>query len=147
MSDFDSLDHSPAPVVTELYSVKRHGATITIATPSWYRPQVPFRLTERFWSSGSLTWFFQASENTGEILGCAARALLGRSSRAVMGPGGKDRLEALLAREPTESHPLYVFTLPARGGVPPLEVTAHTREGVAVVQFEPVCLTEPAPPG
>ena len=46
-----------------------------IATTS----QVPFGLTGRFWSSGSLTWFFQASENTGEILGCAARALLSRS--------------------------------------------------------------------
>jgi len=54
-----------------------------------------------------------------------------------MGPGGKARLEALLAREPTESHPLYVFTLPARGGMPSLEVIAHAREGAAVVEFEP----------
>jgi len=60
MSAFDSLDQSPPPVVTELYSVKRHGATITIATPSQYRPQVAFRLT-RFWASGSLTWLFSRS--------------------------------------------------------------------------------------
>ena len=45
-------------------------------------------------------------------------------------------MKAFLATEPTDRNPLYAFTLPARGDVPPLDVTVHTIDGAAVVEFE-----------
>ena len=55
---------------------------------------------------------------------------------AAVGADGEARLWAFLANEPADRNPLYVLTLPARGGGPPLDVTAHTVDGVAVVEFE-----------
>jgi len=78
----------------------------------------------------------QASENTARLLGHAADTLLNKSVRFAIGPDGQASLKAFLATEPTDRNPLYVFTLPARNDLPPLDVTAHTIDGVAVIEFE-----------
>jgi len=46
------------------------------------------------------------------------------------------RLHEFLCSEPTEHNPVYVLTLEARGGLPPLDLILHTTGGVAVVELE-----------
>jgi len=126
-----------APWAGQPYSIKRHGVTITncdsepVQTPGCvlaHGALLVLRLTD-------LT-ILQASENTDRLLGHAAEALLNKPASVAIGPDGEARLKAFLASEPTERNPLYVFTLPARGDLPPLDVTAHTIDGVAVIEFE-----------
>ena len=127
----------PPPWASQPYSVKRHGVTITncdnepVQTPGCVQAHgalLVLRPTD-------LT-ILQASENTDRLLGHTAQTLLNKPVRAAVGPDGEARLKAFLATEPTDRNPLHVFSLPARNGVPPLDVTAHTIDGVAVVEFE-----------
>jgi len=128
---------SPPPWDGQPYSVKRHGVTVTncdsepVQTPGCVQAHgamLVLRPTD-------LT-ILQASENTDRLLGHPADTLLNKSVRAAIGPDGEASLKAFLATEPTDRNPLYVFTLPAQGDIPPLDVTAHTIDDVAVVEFE-----------
>ena len=128
---------APLPWANQPYSIKRHGTTLTncdsepVQTPGCVQAHgamLVLRLT-------NLT-ILQASENTDRLLGHPAGAILNKSVGDVVGTDGEARLKAFLAKEPADRNPLYVFTLPACGEVPPLDVTAHTVDGVAVVEFE-----------
>jgi light-regulated signal transduction histidine kinase (bacteriophytochrome) len=119
------------------YSIKRHGTTITncdsepVQTPGCIQSHgalLVLRTTD-------LT-ILQVSENVDHWLGSPAHALLGRPAAAAFGESGEARLREFLRDEPTEQNALYVFTLPARGEVPPLDVIVHTTGGVAVVELE-----------
>ena len=132
----------PPPWIGQPYSIKRHGITLTncdsepVQTPGCvlaHGALLVLRLTD-------LT-IIQASENTDRLLGQPPQTLLNKSVGVAIGPDGEARLKAFLAHEPTERNPLYAFTLPARGDVPPLDVppldvTVHTIDGMAVVEFE-----------
>ena len=128
---------TPPPWAGQSYSVKRHGITLTncdsepVQTPGCvlaHGAMLVLRPTD-------LT-ILQASENTDVLLGRAAESLLNQPVRTAIGSNGETSLQAFLANEPTDRNPLYVFTLPAAGEVPPLDVTVHTIEGVVVVEFE-----------
>ena len=134
---------TPPPWDGQPYSIKRHGVTITncdsepVQTPGCVQAHgavLVLRLSD-------LT-VLQASENSEALLGHPPEKLLGRPVAAVLGPDGEARLHAFLAAEPTDRNPLYVLTLPDRGVVPPLDVTVHTIDGVAVVEFEATGRTE-----
>jgi len=127
----------PPPWDGQPYSIKRHGVTVTncdsepVQTPGCvlaHGALLVLRPTD-------LT-ILQASENTDRLLGHPADTLLNKPVRAAIGPDGEASLKAFLATEPTDRNPLYVLTLPARGDTPPLDVTAHTVDGVAVVELE-----------
>ncbi|MCU0687014.1 MAG: GAF domain-containing protein, partial [Polyangiaceae bacterium] len=129
------------------YSVKRHGVTITncdaepVQTPGCVQDHgvlLVLRLAD-------LT-VLQASENAGRWLDHAAEGLLGRPIAAALGASVEARLRDCLAREPTEHNPLYVLTLPARGAVPPLDVSVHTVDGVVVVEFEAAARADASEP-
>lgn len=128
---------TPLPWASEPYSVKQHGASITtcdsepVQTPGCIQAHgamLVLRLSD-------LT-VLQASENCAAVLGHAAQALLGRQAALVVGEDGERRLRQFLADEPTENNPLYALTLPPRGDRPPFDVTVHSVDGVAVVEFE-----------
>ncbi len=128
---------APLPWANQPYSIKRHGATLTncdsepVQTPGCVQAHgalLVLRLTD-------LT-ILQASENTDRLLGHTAETLLNKSVREAVGRDGEASLKTFLAKEPADRNPIYVFTLPARTDVPPLDVTAHTVDGVAVVEFE-----------
>jgi len=128
---------APPPWSGQPYSIKRHGVSITncdsepVQTPGCvlaHGAMLVLRPTD-------LT-ILQASENTDRLLGHPVETLLNKPVRAAIGPDGEASLKEFLATEPTDRNPLYVFTLPARNDVPPLDVTAHTIDGVAVVEFE-----------
>jgi light-regulated signal transduction histidine kinase (bacteriophytochrome) len=137
-----SDDQSPgqkAPWEGQPYSVKRHGVTITncdsepIQTPGCIQAHgalLVLRPTD-------LT-ILQASENTGRLLGRRPEELLGQPASAVIGIQGQARLRETLAREPCDRNPLYVFTLPPRGDTTSLDMTVHTIDEVAVVDFEAI---------
>ncbi len=128
---------APLPWATQPYSIKRHGTTITncdsepVQTPGCVQAHGAMLVLR----PGDLT-ILQASENTDKLLGHPANTLWNKAVSAAIGPDGEASLKAFLATEPTERNPLYVFTLPTRSGVPPLDVTAHTIDGVVVVEFE-----------
>jgi light-regulated signal transduction histidine kinase (bacteriophytochrome) len=129
------------------YSIKRHGVSITncdsepVQTPGCVQAHGAMLVLR----PADLT-VLQASENTDRLLGHPADTLLNKSVRAAIGSDGEASLKAFLATEPTDRNPLYVFTLPAWGEVPPLDVTAHTIDGVVVVEFEATGRTGAAEP-
>lgn len=119
------------------YSIKRHGLTLgncdsePVQTPGCVQAHgalLVLRLAD-------LT-VLQASENSQALLGHPPEALLGRPVKAILGPAGEVKLRDFLAAEPTDRNPLYLLTLPVRGLVPPHDVTVHTIDGVAVLEFE-----------
>lgn len=126
-----------APWEGRPYSIKRHGVTVTncdsepIQTPGCIQAHgalLVLRPTD-------LT-VLQASENTGRLFGRRPEELLGQPASAVLGIEGQARLGETLATEPCDCNPLYVATLPPRGATLSLDMTVHTIDGVAVVEFE-----------
>jgi len=143
----DSATSTPLPWDGQPYSIKRHGVTLTncdsepVQTPGCVQAHgalLVLRPTDLI--------ILQASENTDRLIGHPAKTLLNEPVRAAIGPEAEARLKAFLATEPTDRNPLYAFTLPARNDVPPLDVTVHTIDGVAVVEFEATGRTGAADP-
>ncbi|MBC7414854.1 MAG: GAF domain-containing protein [Herminiimonas sp.] len=129
------------------YSIKRHGLTLAncdsepVQTPGCVQAHGALLVLRQ----PDLT-VLQASENSDALLGHSPEALLGRPVAAVLGPDGEAQLRAFLAAEPTDCNPLHVLTLPARGAVPAIDVTVHTIDGVAVVEFEATGRTDAGEP-
>jgi len=138
---------APPPWDVQPYSIKRHGLNINncdsepVQTPGCVQAHGAMLVIR----STDLT-ILQASENTDRLLGHSADSLLNKPIGAAIGLDGEASLKAFLATEPTDRNPLYVFTLPAIGDVPPLDVTAHTIDGVAVIEFEATGRTEVGQP-
>jgi len=137
----------PPPWIGQPYSIKRHGVSITncdtepVQTPGCVQAHGAMLVLR----PSDLT-ILQASENTDRLLGHPAEALLNKPVHTAVGADGEASLRAFLANEPTDRNPIYVFTLPARNDVPPLDVTAHTIDGVAVVEFEATGRTKAGEP-
>lgn len=129
------------------YSTKRHGLTLTncdsepVQTPGCVQAHgalLVLRLAD-------LT-VLQVSENSDALLGQPPAALLGRPVAAILGAEGDAKLRAFLAAEPLDRNPLYLLTLPEHKLVPPLDVTVHTIDGVAVLEFEATGQTDAGEP-
>ncbi len=138
---------TPPPWDGQPYSIKRHGLTLTncdsepVQTPGCVQAHGALLVLR----STDLT-VLQASENIESLLGHGPDQLLGQSVAAAVGPNGEALLREFLASEPTDRNPLYVYTLPDRGDLPPLDVTVHTIDGVAVVEFEATGRTDSSEP-
>ena len=82
----------------------------------------------------------QASDNVYAVLGHTVAALLQQHVSVVIGADGEECLAALLAGQATDCNPLYLLTLPEPGALPGsldgLDVTAHTIDGVVILEFE-----------
>lgn len=82
----------------------------------------------------------QASDNVDAVLGHTVEALLQHNVSTVIGTQGEQCLSDLLAGQATDCNPLYLLTLPAPGAAPGspegLDVTAHTIDGVVILEFE-----------
>ena len=135
-----------APWDTQPYSIKRDGINILncddepVRTPGCIQAHgalLVLRLSDLL--------ILQASENTHAILGQPAPQLLGKPVACVVKAEGETRLRSILASEPTDRNPIYAFTLPASGQVAALDVTLHTIDGVAIVEFEATGRSPPAP--
>lgn len=129
---------APLPWEGQPYSVKRYGVSITncdsepVQTPGCVQAHGALLVLR----PSDLT-ILQASENTAALIGRSPEQLLGQSIAAAIGADAEARLRVFLAKNPIERNPLYVSTLPPRGGIPPLDVTAHTVGGVVVLELEP----------
>ena len=126
-----------APWDTRPYSIKRDGISIMNCDSE------PVRTPGCIQAHGALLVLrlsdlsvLQASENTQAIFGIAPHNLLGHSVAAVVKKQGEIRLRDILVAEPTERNPIYVFTLPANGQIAALDVTLHTIDGAAILEFE-----------
>ena len=131
------FDHYP-------YSIKRHGLTLTtcesepVHTPGCVQAHgalLVLRLSD--------LCILQASENTQLILGRAPEEILGQAVRAVIGANGEGKLLEMLDSESTDHNPLYLLTVPAlrtaandHATTGALDVTAHTVDGVVILEFE-----------
>ncbi|GAA4015728.1 ATP-binding protein [Actimicrobium antarcticum] len=121
----------------ETYSTKRHGFSINNCESE------PIRTPGCIQAHGALLVLrcsdlsvLQASENTLAILGHKPLDLLGHSVAAVVNEEGAIRLRSMLATEQTDRNPIYAFTLPANDEVAALDVTLHTIDGAAILEFE-----------
>ncbi len=147
-----ALARKPAPGVagtapwdTQPYSIKRDGINIINCDDE------PVRTPGCIQAHGALLVLrlsdlsiLQASENTRAILGQPASALLGQSVAAIVRAEGEIRLRSILATEPTDRNPIYAFTLPASEHVAAMDVTVHTLDGVAILEFEDTGRSQPA---
>lgn len=124
-----------------LYSVKRHGVTITncdaepIQTPGCIQSHGVLLALR----PSDLT-ISQVSENCLRWLGAAPEALLGQRVETILGDAYTGRLRKLIEKEPVERNPLYAFTVAVRSAgkdAAPLDVTVHTVDGVVLVEMEP----------
>lgn len=131
-------DTSPLPWADGLYSIKRHGLSLTncasepVQTPGCIQSHgalLVLRLVD-------LT-ILQVSENTAQYLGLKPENLLGQNVSSVIGANGVARLRDMLQHEQLKSSSLYAFTMPVLAGVTTLDVCVHTTEGLVVVEFEP----------
>ena len=120
-----------------VYSVKRHGVTITncdsepVQTPGCIQAHGALLVVRP-----SDLEILQVSENARAILGHDAADLLGRPISAALGEEPQASVRQFLDQRGADNNPLYVVTLPARADVPPLDVTVHTVDGVAVIELE-----------
>ena len=128
---------APLPWGNGLYSIKRHGNSLTtcdsepVQTPGCIQAHgalLVLRLTD-------LT-ILQASDNTEQFFGEPVDMLLGQSVSRVIGAARQAYLQNMLLRELLERNVLYAFTLPERDGEAALDVCIHTTGGVAVLEFE-----------
>jgi chemotaxis family two-component system sensor kinase Cph1 len=139
---------------TQPYSVKRHGLTLDncvsepIQTPGCVQDHgalLVLRLSDLS--------ILQVSENSQAVLGHTPEDLLGQPAATVIGTPGQLKVRDMLASEPTECNPLYVLTLPASeqgqfnaASTGVLDVTMHTINGVAILEFESMGRTNLANP-
>lgn len=138
MTDSAHQTNTSAPWAGQPYSIKRHGLTLTncdaepVQTPGCVQAHGALLVLRII----DLT-VLQASENTGVLLGHPPEALCGYPVAVILNTDGETKLRAFLAAEPTDRNPLYFLTLPDHQFAPPLDVTVHTIDGVAVLEFEP----------
>ena len=119
------------------YSIKRHGTSLTVCDTE--PVQAPgciqghgVLLTVR---RADLT-ILQVSENSADFLGQSPMQLLGQPLSCVIDSQQQARLLEMLAADAVERNALFAFTLAARNGVPPLDVSVHTTDGVVVLECE-----------
>jgi len=133
------------------YSTKRDGLTIAncdsepVQTPGCVQAHGALLVLRR-----SDLRIVQASENTAAVLGRPAGQLAGQCIDVVIGAEGQRQLRTVLDQEATDGNPVYLLTLPGEcagsGGDAALDVTVHTVDGVAVLEFEATGHTgEPKP--
>ncbi len=134
MANAVSFDHQP-------YSTKRHGLNITncdsepVQTPGCVQTHgalLVLRLKD--------LKILQASENVEAVLGRPVETILEAPVRTVIGVDGEHRLRAMLAARPIDCNPAYLMSLPGAHGDAAaailLDVTAHTIDGVVILEFE-----------
>ena len=119
------------------YSTRRHGTTLVtcdsepVQTPGCIQAHGALLVLR----PGDLR-ILQASENTLHYLGQQPAQLLGQPVESVVGAAGARRLHEMLAHGALDRGASYAFTLPARPGAVALDVCMHTRQDVAVLEFE-----------
>ena len=133
-----SIAPTPLPWAGGAYSVKRHGVTLTNCDAE------PVQTPGCIQAHGALLVLrpddlviLQVSENSAALLGMAPADLLGQSIVVVTGEAGAAQLRASIAGGATDANPLRLFSLPGRGNAPALDVSMHTLDGLALVEFEP----------
>jgi chemotaxis family two-component system sensor kinase Cph1 len=130
-------ENSPLPWGDNLYSIKRHGLTLTNCDSE------PVQMPGCIQAHGAMLvlrqsdlTILQASENTAQHLGEAAEQLLGQPVANIVGAANAAHLYDVLNNEPIEGNAFYGFTLPTHEGKVGLDVCVHTIEGVVVLEFE-----------
>ena len=134
----------------EPYSTKRHGLSLAscdsepVQTPGCVQMHGALLVLRLF----DLR-ILQVSENALEVLGHTPEKLLGEPTSKVLGNDGMARLRNLLDTQHTDCSVMYLLTLPAvrnsfgtANNTTELDVTFHTIDGVAVLEFEPTRRTD-----
>jgi two-component system, chemotaxis family, sensor kinase Cph1 len=138
INDEPQITYWDAQASLTAYSIKRHGVSLLncdaepVQTPGCVQAHgalLVLRLADLH--------ILQASDNAQAVLGHGVESLLDQPIAVVVGADGEKRVRAMLDTEPTERNPIHVFTLPAAPPhALPMDVTVHTIDGVAVLEFE-----------
>jgi len=133
----DTEPTAVGPWTDQAYSVKRHGLTITncaaepVQTPGCIQSHGALLVLRR----ADLT-VLQVSENVEHWIDHPVARTLGARIGDLLGARAEACIADVLAAEATERNPTYVFTVPARDGVPPLDVALHTTQGLVILELE-----------
>lgn len=137
MTDMKNMA-SPHPWTGQPYSVKREGVNITncdsepVHTPGCVQAHGALLVL----NLADLT-VVQASENVGSLLGGSPQEFLGRPVSVAVGIEAENTIRGMLSDEVLEKAPRYALTLAPRvKEASPVDVTVHTVDGVALVEFE-----------
>jgi chemotaxis family two-component system sensor kinase Cph1 len=128
---------SSLPWAAGPYSVKRHGVTITncdsepVQTPGCIQAHGALLVLER-----TDLRIRQVSDNCVSLLGRGPEELLERPLSSAVGADHEETVREFLALGQSDRNPVYLFTLPERAGVLPIDVTVHTVDDVVVVELE-----------
>ena len=131
-----------ADVFANGYSIKRCGPTLSdcdsepVQTPGCVQAHGALLVLR----TADLT-IVQASDNLEIVLGHSVNAVLGQPASIVLGTDGEAQSRVLLDGPSIERNALYLLTLAypraAEGCGDALDVTAHTIDGVVLLEFEP----------
>ena len=136
------------------YSIKRHGLTLATCDSE------PVHAPGCVQAHGALLVLrlsdlcvLQVSENARAVLGTAPQGLLGQPVDVVIGADGVDKLRDMLANGSIDRNPLYLLTLPPSMSdidrtlrAATLDVTVHSVDGMAVLEFEATARTDAVNP-
>ena len=121
------------------YSIKRHGTSLSSCESE------PVHSPGCIQAHGALLvvrlcdfTILQASENCAAHFGAGPAALFGQSVKSLIGIDNQVRLHQMTDDNAIERNVMFAFTLFAQGELPPLDVCAHTVDGLLVLEFEPV---------
>ncbi len=137
MTTDNPTENTALPWSNGLYSIKRYGTTLTrcdsepVQTPGCIQAHgamLVLRLSDLS--------ILQASENTAQFFDTAPEQLLGQSIKQVVGAENAVRLREVLEQELVEHNAIYAFTLPQQHDKHALDVSVHSIEGVAILEFE-----------
>lgn len=153
-------DHSfptgPGTPSGRAYSIRQHGRTLATCDSE------PVHTPGCVQAHGALLVLrlhdlriLQASGNSLQILGLGAANILAQCISSVIGQEGIEKLRVLLTAEPVDCNPIYLMTLPQcrtpeqQGAAPAtgqLDVTAHSLNGVVILEFEATGRSDSANP-
>ncbi|RYD19509.1 MAG: GAF domain-containing protein, partial [Verrucomicrobiaceae bacterium] len=130
--------NEPSPWADGLYSIKRHGVTISncdsepVQTPGCIQAHGVLLVLD----SEGLT-VLQVSENVSEHLGQMPEYYLGGPAEAVLGETGGLKLRDFCQRETIDRNPIYAFTHALGNTGAEYDLLVHGMDGLIVVECEP----------
>lgn len=133
-----SNSDQPLPWADGVYSIKRHGVTISNCDSE------PVQTPGCIQSHGALLVLrpgvlrvLQASENLELHFGVPASEAIDQPLSRFIGEEGERRLRDFIDRERTERNPLYAFTLTPTGRETDYDLIVHSINGVVILEAEP----------
>ena len=134
----DMTDPIVLPQTDALYSIKRHGTSLTLCesepvhTPGCIQAHGVLLVVRR-----SDLRINQVSENCEGFFGHGPPQLLGQPLSRIIGTDHQKQLVRMIGSEPIERNVVFAFLLEAKGNLPALDFCVHAIDGFLILEGEP----------